>query len=214
MEKAVRQITGEFSRVTAAGRTDTGVHAVGQVANVMMNTEYPPEVLKRAFNGNLPRDIRVRKVEEARPGFSARYDAWSRIYHYIFFRRETALWRRYFFPVTCDLDLDAMREGARAVIGKKDFSSLATSAADNDNTCRVISCSILPQPPLLTISITADRFLYNMVRALAGTLLDIGRGKGARMEEILAERDRRAAGSNLPPYALYLMEVRYRPPAG
>lgn len=212
MEKAVRRIAGEFSRVTAAGRTDTGVHAVGQVANVLMNTGYPPAVLKKAFNGNLPRDVRVRKVEEARPGFSARYDAWSRTYHYIFFRRETALWRRYFFPVSCNLDLDAMGEGARELVGKKDFSSFATSAGGNDNICRVVSCSILPQPPLLTISITADRFLYNMVRALAGTLLNIGRGKGARMKEILAERDRRAAGSTLPPYALYLMEVRYQPP--
>ncbi|MBD3178088.1 MAG: tRNA pseudouridine(38-40) synthase TruA [Candidatus Latescibacteria bacterium] len=212
IERAVRKITGEFSRVTGAGRTDTGVHAAGQVASVQMETGYPPEVIRRALNGNLPRDIRVRKAEKARPRFNARYDACSRTYHYIFFRGETALWRNYFFPTTFPLDLDAMRTGASELAGKNDFSSFVTSAGVQDTTCRVISCSIIPTPPLLTISVKADRFLYNMVRAIAGTLFNIGRGKGLGMKEILGARDRRAAGTNLPASALYLMEVRYRPP--
>jgi tRNA pseudouridine38-40 synthase len=213
MEKAVRQITGEFSRVTGAGRTDTGVHAAGQSASVFMNTEYSTEVIRKALNGNLPRDIRVKKAEEVSPGFNARYDAYSRTYHYIFLRKETALWRNYFYPVAIDLDLRAMRRASAELVGKKNFTSLVTSSDGRDNVCRVISCSLISQPPLLTVAITADRFLYNMVRCAAGTLFDIGRGKGEGMKEVLEARDRRAAGSNLPPQALYLMNVSYRPPA-
>ena len=107
--RAVQHATCERSMVTGAGRTDSGVHAVGQVASFSSGTRLSPAVLRRALNGWLPWDIRVRSVEEAPGGFNARFDAKSRTYHYIFIRRETALWRNYYYLVTADLDLRAMR---------------------------------------------------------------------------------------------------------
>lgn len=212
IEKAVSTITGEHSRVTGAGRTDAGVHAAGQVASVVMNTSHPVKVIRKALNGNLPADIMIRSAEEVQPQFNARYDAYSRTYNYIFILRNTALWRRYFFPATCDLDMEAMKSAASEVIGERDFSSFAKSSNINDTRCRIISCSFFRQSPFLILSVKADRFLYNMVRALAGTLFEIGRGKDHSIPEIIEARDRSAAGSNLPPRALYLMEVKYEPP--
>jgi tRNA pseudouridine38-40 synthase len=210
LARALDEVTGERSRVTGAGRTDTGVHAVGQVASFSSATRLGPLVLARALNARLPFDVRVRSVEEAPAHFNARFDAKSRTYSYIFIRRETALWRSYYHFVKSALDIPAMRLALREARGERDFSAFASSQDDSPSKrCRVTNVELLETPPLLTLSITADRFLHHMVRSLAGTVLEIGRGKPWRMEEIIASRDPAKAGATLPPHALYLMRVGY-----
>jgi tRNA pseudouridine38-40 synthase len=210
LQEAVFHATCKRSVVTGAGRTDSGVHAVGQVASFSSETRLAPDVLRRAINGWLPKDIRIRSVEEAPGGFNARFDAKSRTYHYIFIRRETALWRNYYCYVKGDLDLRAMRLALADLVGEKDFTTF-TTADDGSRTkrCDVTRAELLETPPLLTLSLTADRFLHHMVRSIAGTLLDFGRGKPLSMADIVAARDSSRAGQTLPPHALYLIAVRY-----
>jgi tRNA pseudouridine38-40 synthase len=210
LAEAIRRATGERSVVTGAGRTDSGVHAVGQVASFVSETRLEPAVLKRAINGWLPKDIRVRSAEEARPGFNARFDARSRTYHYIFIRRPTALWRSYYYLATAPLDLRAMRGALADLAGGHDFTTFTTAdAGPGSKRCNVIAAEIVETPPLLTLQLTADHFLHHMVRAIAGTVLEIGRGKPWSMAELLAARDSSRAGPTLPPHALYLISVCY-----
>lgn len=210
LSRAIYRATCERSTITGAGRTDAGVHAVGQVASFGSGTAMSPAVLLRAINGWLPWDIRVRSVEEAPSGFSARFDAKSRTYHYIFIRRPTALWRNHYHLVTADLDIRAMRSALGELIGEKDFTTF-TTADDRSRTkrCDMKRAELVETPPLLALCLTADHFLHHMVRAIAGTVLEIGRGKPWNMADILAARDFSRAGQTLPPYALYLMSVRY-----
>jgi len=207
---AFEEISKGPLKVTGAGRTDAGVHAAGQVASVLADTSLSPGRVLRAVRHKLPRDIFLREVDEAPIEFNARFDARDRTYHYIFIGRRTALWRRFYLPVPADLDIGAMREAVAALRGEHDFSSFTTAkAAKGGALCRVIRADLIDTPPLLTISLTADRFVHNMVRAIAGTVLEAGKGAGIDMEQVLAARERRAAGPTVPPHALYLMKVTY-----
>ncbi|MGD1047693.1 MAG: tRNA pseudouridine(38-40) synthase TruA [Candidatus Krumholzibacteriaceae bacterium] len=210
LSRAIGEITGETRKVTGAGRTDAGVHAVAQVASFTSESLLSAAVLRRALNARLPADIRVRSVEEAPGGFNARFDAKSRTYRYIFITRATALWRNYYHLVTAALDLPAMRRALAELAGERDFTTFATSRDDSrTKRCIVSKADLLETPPLIAIEITADHFLHHMVRSIAGTALEIGRGKPWSMPEIIAARDPAAAGPTLPPHALYLMHVRY-----
>jgi len=207
---ALRTLVRQDPRLVVAGRTDAGVHAAAQVASFASETRLSPVVLRRAFNARLPVDIRVRSVEEVPGGFNARFDAKSRTYHYIFITRATALWRNYYYLVTATLDLPAMRRALAELRGEHDFTTFAASGDDSrTKRCVVSKAELLETPPLLALEITADRFLHHMVRSIAGTALEIGRGKPWNMAEIVAARDPAAAGPTLPPHALYLMHVRY-----
>ena len=142
--------------------------------------------------------------------FNARHDARSRTYQYIFIRRPTALWRRRYYAVKGELDTRAMRRAIGALGGEHDFSSFASSDDDcGTKRCTVIRAELLELPPLLVLEIESDHFLHHMVRAIAGTVLEIGRGKPWNMPDIIASRDRSRAGKTLPPYALYLKAVSY-----
>ncbi len=196
-------------KIIGAGRTDAGVHAVGQVASVSLDTNHSLDVIERAVNAKLPGTVLVRKVEEADLSFHARYDARSRTYRYIFIRKPTALWKRYFYYTGGPVDVDAMRNGVKSLYGYHDFTSFATTGDARSSWCRVMRADLIENGPLLTISIKSDRFLYNMVRAIAGTILEIGRGKDLDVREIIEARDRSAAGPVLPPGALYFMEAEY-----
>jgi tRNA pseudouridine38-40 synthase len=207
---ALRVLTGGDVKVVGAGRTDAGVHAAGQVASADLETRLAPEAIQKALNAKLPSDIVVRQVEEASPFFNARFDAKSRTYHYIFIRRRTALWKRYFYLTACGLDLRAMRRALREIIGEKDFTSFASTADTcGAKRCNVIRAELIDSPPLLVLAVTADHFLHNMVRTLAGTTLEIGKGKPWSMTGIIDARNRSNSGPTLPPHALYLMEVKY-----
>ncbi|MBN1884005.1 MAG: tRNA pseudouridine(38-40) synthase TruA [Candidatus Krumholzibacteriota bacterium] len=196
--------------LVGAGRTDAGVHATGQVAHARMETRHDADTIRRALGGTLPPAILVKAVEEVPPGFHARYDARERSYEYLFITRPTALWRGRTYNAGGPLDVGAMRAALRPLIGEHDFASFAAAGcAARTTRCRVIRANVSTPGPLVVLELTADRFLHNMVRILAGTLLDAGRGKPVDTAAILDARDREAAGPTLPPRALYLVEVRY-----
>jgi len=208
--KVAKELSRSDVRVIGAGRTDAGVHAVGQVANVTLETGLKDEVLFRAFNAKLPEDIHVRELKEVPLEFNARFDARSRTYHYLFLRRKTALWRDRFYQVPFELDVSAMRKALWELLGEKDFSAFASSEeASRNRRCYIMRAELIEAAPLLTFSITADHFLNRMVRTIAGTLLEIGRGRQLDMANIVAFRDRTLAGPTLPPHALYLVRVDY-----
>lgn len=210
LSRALEEITGRGAEIVGAGRTDAGVHAAGQVASVRLETNLSPTELRRAMTAKLPGDIVVRKIEEVQLSFNARFDARSRTYSYVFIQRPTALWRRYYYLITGDVDISAMRGAIRGFLGEHDFTSFCGSAdAGSSKKCRVTKAGIVQSPPLVLLSFTADHFLYRMVRSAAGTILEIGRGKPMKISEIIAARSRAAAGPTLPPHALFLMEVRY-----
>lgn len=197
-------------KIIGAGRTDAGVHAVGQVASVRLDSRHDCETIGRALGATLPGDILVRGVEEAPAAFHARYDARARRYHYVFITKQTALWRRYYHPAPAGLDTGAMRRALSALRGRRDFTALSAVMDERRSTiCSVTAAELLESPPLLTVSITADRFLYSMVRIVAGIVLRAGRGEAVSMPDVIASKDRSAAGPALPPHALYLMEVLY-----
>ncbi len=207
--RALEQVAGDRGVIVGAGRTDAGVHAVGQVASVRSETRLSPAVLRRAMNAVLPFDVRIRHCEEAAPDFNARFDAKRREYRYIFIRRQTALWRRYYYPVAGALDTAAMRRSLACLPGEQDFAAFASLDATGSTRCNMMKAELVESPPLVVLSLTADHFLHHMVRAIAGTVLMIGRGKPLSMEEIIAGRNRAKAGPTLPPHALYLMNVTY-----
>jgi len=210
LSRALEETTGERGKIVGAGRTDAGVHAVGQVASVRSGTTLEPAVLRRALNARLPFDIRVRSCAEASPAFNARFDARSRTYRYLFIRRPTALWRNYYLVVTGGLDTSAMRRSLKELLGEKDFTAFAAAEDDlGTKRCNVTRAELIESPPLLVLSLTADHFLHHMVRSIAGTVLEIGRGKPWSMGEIVASLDRSKSGPTLPPHALYLMHVTY-----
>ena len=213
LRKALGEIAAGDVKIVGAGRTDTGVHAVGQVANATLETGMTTGVMMKAMRGKLPPDILVRSVEEVPLTFSARYDARSRRYHYIFIDRPSALWRNYYHELPKGLDntaIEAMSEQLRALRGEHDFVAFAASGSKVRTTvCTILQAEIIENRPLVTLSITADRFLYNMMRSVAGTILRAGTGGNVSIADILASGDRSAAGPTLPPGALYLMEIKY-----
>jgi len=210
---AFQELSREPVKVVGAGRTDAGVHAIRQVANASLDTRLGPDVLRRALNAKLPPDIRVREVAEVPLSFNARFDAKSRTYDYLFIRRPSALWWRYFLLVEDELEVASMRRAVQKLIGEQDFSSFASSADTCvSKRCNVMRAELTGIMPLLVFTITADHFLHHMVRTIAGTLLEIGRGKSLHIGEILEKRNRSAAGPTLPPHALYLMDIHYRSP--
>jgi len=208
--KVAKELSRGEVRVVGAGRTDAGVHAVGQVASVTLETELKDEVLLRAFNAKLPEDIHIRELKEVPLGFNARFDARSRTYHYLILRRKTALWRNRFYQVPFELDVHAMRKALWELLGEKDFSAFASSEEVSRNRrCYIMRADLIDTTPLLTFAITADHFLHKMVRTIAGTLVEIGRGRELDMAEVVASGDRTLAGPTLPPHALYLVRVDY-----
>jgi len=209
--RAARELSKGEVRVVGAGRTDAGVHAVGQVANVVLETDLDARTIMKALNAKLPGDILVRMAQEVPLSFNARFDARSRTYHYLFLKKSTVLWRNRFYEVSYELDLHKMRFALMKILGERDFTSFASrEEASKNKKCYIKRADLLEAGPVVTLSITADHFLHKMVRTIAGTLLEIGRGKRVDMAAVVASRDRSAAGPTLPPHALYLVKVEYK----
>ncbi|MBN2071751.1 MAG: tRNA pseudouridine(38-40) synthase TruA [Candidatus Krumholzibacteriota bacterium] len=208
--RAFSELADGAIKIIGGGRTDAGVHAVGQVANVRIETSHDVELIKRAINAKLPRSILIKDIEEADPAFNARYDARSRSYRYIFITRPTAIWNDCYYYTGDQPDIELMKRAVKRLVGYHDFASFATSGDSRSTWCRIMRAELIENEPLLTLHLKADRFLYNMVRTIAGTIMEIGRGKDLDIVKILEARDRRVAGPTLPPYALYFMEIEYR----
>ena len=215
LEKALADFTGEPRvRLNASGRTDAGVHAVGQVANFYTAATYPPETFVRAVNARLPPDVVVRDAREVDQSFDANKDAKRKLYRYVIHDGQvpSPFLRRYAYHVRRRLDAAAMRRASRCLVGRHDFHSFETDWPNRLSSIRTVThLGVSRAGEYIWIDVEADGFLYNMVRSIAGTLIDVGRGHipEGRVEEILNAEDRRLAGPTAPPQGLFLMRVTY-----
>lgn len=220
LEEAWNSVTGETVRITASGRTDSGVHALGQVCSLATESSLPPGSLVRALNAETPFDISVRSVEEAPPGFHAIRDAVQKTYRYHiqFGRIMDPLRLRTCWFVPGEIDIPSLRRAAIHLTGEHDFASFEGAGAERTSTVRTVhSLVITPESlhgfPGLNIEITANGFLYNMVRNIVGTLVRVGRGRQPAewVAWVRDQRNRKHAGQTAPAQALFLDHVVYRP---
>jgi tRNA pseudouridine38-40 synthase len=223
LERAIAEVAGEPVPVTGAGRTDAGVHALGQVASFATTSRIPAARFPAALNAHLPPDVRVVAAEDVPEGFHARYDAVARTYRYEILNRPgpPALLRGLVYHVPEPLDVGAMRRAAAPLAGSHDFvayrgvgsptrtticrvGALAVSAADGDLAAGGPGARV-------SIVITADRFLRHMVRMITGTLIRVGLGRLSveAPEAFLADPDNRRTGPTAPPHGLYLVRIDY-----
>ncbi len=218
VESALNSVTGDQIRVTASGRTDSGVHALGQVASFESKTELETAALHRAINSNLPKDIRILSVEEAAPGFHAIRDAVSKKYRYFIQDGgvQDPFLRGWSWYLPQKLDDWHMQDAATELVGEHDFATYQSSGSPRSSTVRTIheftverQVGQLCEP--IVIEVSANGFLYNMVRNLVGTLAEVGLEKQpiSWPREILAEKDRKVAGPTAPPQGLFLVSVEY-----
>jgi tRNA pseudouridine38-40 synthase len=216
IEEALRRLLGEAVRLRAAGRTDAGVHAREQVVDFADSGRRDCATIVRGGNALLPPDIRIVAAEEVAATFDARRHAKEKDYRYFLCVDPVAspFFARYAWHHERPLDLAAMRAGLASVVGEHDFTSFRGQGCTAKTAVRtVFRAAFKPAgvPPLHAVEIAGSGFLRHMVRNIVGTLVDIGRGKypPERLGEILAMRDRTAAGPTAPPHGLFLWAVRY-----
>ena len=215
LESALLAVTRvDRVRVNASGRTDTGVHAVGQVANVRIETRLDAPTLMRAANANLPEDVVVRSCEVVPDGFDANRDAVRKLYRYVIHDGDVPdlFQRRYAHHSRYRLDAGAMARSARVLVGTHDFRCFETEWPNRATSVRTIThLAVNRFGPWIWVDVEADGFLYNMVRAIAGTLMNVGRGFWPEdyTGTILASGDRGRAGPTAPAKGLFLVRVVY-----
>ena len=214
IERAIYNITKEEVDLIGSGRTDAGVHALGQVANFKTNSNIPIEKLALAINSQLKNTIIIKKAEEVDERFHSRYNAKHKTYRYIINNSPcgTAIYRNleYCFPIK--LDVAKMQEAAKYFEGEHDFKAFKSSGTSAKNSVRTIyNASVKQEGEKIIIELTGNGFLYNMVRIISGTLLDVGlqKIKPEEIKNIIEEKDRQKAGKTLPAHGLYLVEVKY-----
>ncbi len=215
LEQAIAAVTGAARvRLNASGRTDAGVHALGQVANVFSTTHLAPAVLQRAINAHLPADVAVRSVQDMPQAFDANRDAVRKLYRYVIHDGDvpSPFLRRYCCQSRRPLDAAAMARAASPLLGRHDFRSFETEWPNRLSSVRTIThLAVNRAGDYLWIDVEADGFLYNMVRAIAGTLMNVGRGywPEAQVQTILDAGDRTLAGPTAPAQGLFLVRVVY-----
>ncbi len=214
IEKAIGEITGEEIELIASGRTDAGVHSLGQVANFKTNSKIDIEKFPYAINSKLKKSIVIKSAEEVPERFHSRYSVHSKTYRYTINNSKfgTALYRdmEYHFPIK--LDENKMQEAAKYFEGEHDFKAFKASGTSSKNSVRIIYKAVVKrQDDRVIIELTGNGFLYNMVRIIAGTLVDVGIGKiePEEIKNIIEEKDRKKAGKTLPARGLCLLEVQY-----
>ncbi len=215
LEDTFKKLTGEDVAFEGSGRTDRGVHALGQVASVKTNTLIPIKNLKGAFNNLLPEDVQIKRVERANDDFHARFCAKRKTYAYYVqvggqksaIKHDTLA----FYPYE-NVDLEQMRETAKMLVGKHNFHAFCSSDTNVTNFEReIFDFSVTKRGRIFRFEVCGNGFLYNMVRILVGTLLENGRGKISRqnIEKALVTGERSLTGTTMSPCGLFLKEVRY-----
>lgn len=222
IEQAIFRITGEKLTVSGSGRTDSGVHALGQTASFNTERSLTPAAFRKALNAELPIDIVVVDAAEAEPGFHARKQAKRKRYRYIIHNSRTGdVFRRGTSWHYCygKLDAEAMHRAAQLWLGTHDFRSFETQWPQRSSSVRTvldIECRRLPAPDgkVIYFEVEADGFLYNMVRTMVGTLVEIGRGRKPESwtRELIEAGDRKLAGMKVPAQGLFLLSVCYDDP--
>jgi tRNA pseudouridine38-40 synthase len=225
IQSAVKKITGEDVKIIGAGRTDAGVHALGQVASFKTSCRLSTEVIKRALNSNLPDDIRILECDEAAINFHPRYDAKSKVYYYIIYQSDviSPFIYRYAWKVNYKLDINAISENIKPLIGCHDYSAFRASGCGAKKTIRTIynitlekmdsidfmSAKIIGD--FLKVRVEANAFLRHMVRNIVGTIVMAEKSGLSKkdMEEILQSRDRKKAGPTAPAHGLFLERIIY-----
>ena len=214
LERAVSSFVGRPTRVIGSGRTDAGVHALGQVVNFLSDTDLEPHRLQRALNALTPNDITIKTVEIVADSFHARRDGRSRIYEYRILNRPSPspFFLKFAWHVHAPLNLAMMREAITCLEGEHDFSAFRAAGCDALHAIRTIyRASLNPRDELIVFTVEATAFLRHMVRNLIGTLVEVGRRQRTAQSfaELLQSRDRTQAGPTAPPQGLFLVQVNY-----
>ncbi|MBQ6442179.1 MAG: tRNA pseudouridine(38-40) synthase TruA [Lachnospiraceae bacterium] len=214
LNRELTRLLGEEIKVIGASRTDAGVHAMGNVCVFDTDTRIPPEKISYALNQSLPEDIVVQQSKEVAADFHPRKCESRKTYEYRILNRamRDPNCRRNTYFYHWELDTDAMQEAASYLVGEHDFQSFCSPATEAETTVRTIyALTVEKEGDLITIRITGNGFLYNMVRIIAGTLLEVGNGKRKPEEiaEILEKKDRSATGPTAPACGLTLMEIAF-----
>jgi tRNA pseudouridine38-40 synthase len=211
--RAARELLGEDASLGGSGRTDAGVHALAQVAHLKAKKAMPPLAIEQGLNDRLPFDVNVLEVQVAPAGFHARHDALSRTYLYRISRRRTAFDKRYVWWVKDRLDFTAMARAAKLFAGRRDFASFCENAEGQTSTVVVVEKSeMLDWEREIHYRVEASHFLWKMVRRLAGTLVEVGRGNldAADVERLLRRKSGEPAKWTAPPSGLFLERVTYK----
>lgn len=213
IEYAIYEITKEKVNITGSGRTDAGVHALGQVANFKTNSSIPIAKIPDALNAKLPKDISIIDCQEVSDDFHSRYSATGKIYRYLIYNKpyRSPLYKDISYHVRYELDIEKMRSEAKSLLGTHEFKGFMSSGSSVKDTVRTIhNISINNSGDLIVLEVEGNGFLYNMVRIIVGTLVDIGRGRiDKSLGEIIASQDRGEAGHTAPAHGLFLKKVHY-----
>ncbi len=215
IEKAIKRITGEDVDLTASGRTDAGVHALGQVANFKTNSNIPIEKFPIALNSNLKKSIVIKSAEEVEERFHSRLNCKRKTYRYVINNSKygTAIYRNLETHIPIKLNIQKMQEAVKYFEGEHDFKAFKASGTSSKSSVRTIYKAqvIEAENERIYIELTGNGFLYNMVRIISGTLVEVGMGKIApeEIKTIIESQKRENAGKTLPPQGLYLVKVEY-----
>ena len=214
IEQAIKQITGEDVELNASGRTDAGVHALGQVANFKTNSQIPIEKFAIAINSKLKRSIVIKKAEEVDERFHSRLSCKKKTYRYIINNSPegTAIYRNLETHIPQKLDLSQMKKAIKYFEGEHDFKAFKASGTSSKSSVRTIyKADIYQENEKIFIEITGNGFLYNMVRIIVGTLVEVGLGKikPEKIIDIIQQGKRENAGKTFPPNGLFLVSVEY-----
>ncbi len=215
IERAIEEITGEKVDLIASGRTDAGVHAFAQMANFKTNSNLPIEKYPIALNTKLKKSIRIQKAEEVEEDFHSRYHCKQKTYRYVINNSEqgSSIYRNLEYFVPNKLNVEKMQEAVKYFEGEHDFKAFKASGTSSKSSVRTIyKTKVEKQGDRIVIELTGNGFLYNMVRIIAGTLVEVGLGKiePNGIPKIIEKGERARAGKTLPPQGLYLVKVEYQ----